>query len=186
MDEIDVKILKCLKANARENASVISEKVSMSVSAVIERIRKLENSGLIVRHTTIIDGSKVKQPPVILSGIEAFARRNRHRRSVPHFFQRVKTVGRDRLFKKHRVELLQLPGNLHRCGDVETPMPFRDSFPSAVFFVAETELTHVVLPVEISIDSIIPLLDLDFYTDLFSGSLNRQFLINERFCKEKK
>ena len=59
MDEIDVKILKCLKANARENASVISEKVSMSVSAVIERIRKLENSGLIVRHTTIIDGSKV-------------------------------------------------------------------------------------------------------------------------------
>lgn len=45
MDEIDVKILRRLKNNARENASVISEKVSMSVSAVIERIRKLENSG---------------------------------------------------------------------------------------------------------------------------------------------
>ena len=35
MDEIDVKILKCLKANARENASVISDHVGMSVSAVI-------------------------------------------------------------------------------------------------------------------------------------------------------
>jgi len=58
MDDIDVKILKCLKANARENASVISEKVSMSVSAVIERIRKLENSGLIRQHTTIIDPQK--------------------------------------------------------------------------------------------------------------------------------
>ena len=58
MDEIDVKILKCLKNNARENASVISEKVNMSVSAVIERIRKLESSGLITRHTTIIDSSK--------------------------------------------------------------------------------------------------------------------------------
>jgi len=58
MDDIDVKILKCLRANARENASVISEKVNMSVSAVIERIRKLENSGLISRHTTIIDSAK--------------------------------------------------------------------------------------------------------------------------------
>ena len=58
MDEIDVKILRCLKNNARENASVISEKVSMSVSAVIERIRKLENSGMIRQHTTIIDQVK--------------------------------------------------------------------------------------------------------------------------------
>ena len=49
MDEIDVKILRCLKNNARENASVISEKVSMSVSAVIEMIRQ---------HTTIIDQAK--------------------------------------------------------------------------------------------------------------------------------
>ena len=58
MDDIDVKILKCLTSNARENASVISEKVSMSVSAVIERIKKLEASGLIRQHTTIIDAQK--------------------------------------------------------------------------------------------------------------------------------
>ena len=58
MDEIDVKILKCLRANARENASVISDKVNMSVSAVIERIRKLEASGLISQHTTILNSAK--------------------------------------------------------------------------------------------------------------------------------
>lgn len=55
MDEIDVKILKCLKKNARENASVISERVCMSVSAVIERIRKMESSGMIKQHTTVIN-----------------------------------------------------------------------------------------------------------------------------------
>ena len=38
--------------------SWISEKVSMSVSAVIERIRKLENSGMIQKHTTIINQAK--------------------------------------------------------------------------------------------------------------------------------
>ena len=58
MDQIDVKILKCLPADARENASLISEKVGMSVSAVIERIRKMEASGLIERHTTIINNQK--------------------------------------------------------------------------------------------------------------------------------
>lgn len=58
MDEIDVRILKCLRSNARENASVISERVGMSVSAVIERIRKLEASGLIARHTTVINSAK--------------------------------------------------------------------------------------------------------------------------------
>ncbi len=58
MDQIDVKILKCLQADARENASLISEKVGMSVSAVIERIRKMESSGLIERHTTVISNQK--------------------------------------------------------------------------------------------------------------------------------
>ena len=38
LDEINVKILNCLRENSRENASVISEKVGLSVSAVIERI----------------------------------------------------------------------------------------------------------------------------------------------------
>ena len=47
MDRIDIRILNCLKKNSRENASVIGEKVNMSVSAVIERIRKLENAGII-------------------------------------------------------------------------------------------------------------------------------------------
>lgn len=58
MDEIDIKILKCLRNNARENASVISDKVNMSVSAVIERIRKLEASGMITGHTTLINAAK--------------------------------------------------------------------------------------------------------------------------------
>ena len=57
---------------------------------------------------------------------------------------------------------------IHRLQEL---FPLRDPFPSAVFFVAEAELAHVALPIEISIDSIIPRLDLVCYTDLFSGSL---------------
>ena len=46
MDSIDVKILGCLKENARQNASAIGEYVNMSVSAVIERIKKLRTAAL--------------------------------------------------------------------------------------------------------------------------------------------
>ena len=55
MDAIDRRILACLKENARENATNIGAKIILSPSAVIERIRKLEHSGLIQQYTAIID-----------------------------------------------------------------------------------------------------------------------------------
>ena len=59
MDRMDVKILRCLRENARMNAKVIGEQVQMSVSAVIERIRKLEASGIIKRYTVLLDSKLV-------------------------------------------------------------------------------------------------------------------------------
>ncbi len=55
MDIIDYKILECLKENARENATNIGAKISLSTSAVIERIKKLEASGLIEGYTTLVN-----------------------------------------------------------------------------------------------------------------------------------
>ena len=57
MDSLDYKILCCLKENARENATNIGAKINLSTSAVIERIKKLESSGLIQQYTTIIDSN---------------------------------------------------------------------------------------------------------------------------------
>lgn len=59
LDEINVKILNCLRENSRENASVISEKVGLSVSAVIERIKKLEANELIKKYTVVFDKNKI-------------------------------------------------------------------------------------------------------------------------------
>ena len=55
MDSLDLQILSCLKENARENATNIGAKISLSTSAVIERIKKLEASGLIKQYTAIIN-----------------------------------------------------------------------------------------------------------------------------------
>lgn len=59
MDKKDVQIIKRLVANARINASDISKDIGLSTSAVIERIRKLEKSGIISGYTAILDPRKV-------------------------------------------------------------------------------------------------------------------------------
>lgn len=55
MDHIDVGIIRCLTRDARMNISQISQQVNLSLSAVLERIKKLEASGLIKGYTAVID-----------------------------------------------------------------------------------------------------------------------------------
>ena len=59
MDGMDIKILHCLKKNAREKASEISKEIHLAVSTVIERIRKMESSGIIQSYTIILDEKKL-------------------------------------------------------------------------------------------------------------------------------
>ncbi|MDD2216122.1 MAG: Lrp/AsnC family transcriptional regulator [Eubacteriales bacterium] len=59
MDRTDIRILTYLKENARISASVIGEKINMSVSAVIERIRKLEDAGIIKQYTLVLDSKLI-------------------------------------------------------------------------------------------------------------------------------
>ncbi len=41
------------------NASIIGERINMSVSAVIERIKKLEKTGIIKQYSAILDHKKI-------------------------------------------------------------------------------------------------------------------------------
>ena len=55
MDRIDNEILTLLLKDARVTLSEISNQVNLSVSAVGERLKKLENSGMIQQYTTILN-----------------------------------------------------------------------------------------------------------------------------------
>lgn len=59
MDSLDYQILSILKENARKKASDISKEIHLSVSTVIERIRKLESSGVIESYTIITNEHKI-------------------------------------------------------------------------------------------------------------------------------
>ena len=59
MDQIDHKILTCLKDNARQKASAISDEINLSVSSVIDRIHKMETSGIIQGYTVVLDQKRL-------------------------------------------------------------------------------------------------------------------------------
>jgi len=55
MDAIDVRILELLQQNARISVSEISKNVNLSLSAVSERLKKLEASKVIKSYTIILN-----------------------------------------------------------------------------------------------------------------------------------
>ncbi|MDN5352050.1 MAG: Lrp/AsnC family transcriptional regulator, leucine-responsive regulatory protein [Clostridiales bacterium] len=61
MDKIDEAILEVLKENGRASASEISRRVKLSVPAVAERIRKLEQSEVIRQYTVKINRDKIEK-----------------------------------------------------------------------------------------------------------------------------
>ena len=66
LDIIDVKILEILQNNARVSISDLSKQVNLSLSAVSERLRKLENSNVIEQYTTIIKPSAMEKELAVL------------------------------------------------------------------------------------------------------------------------
>lgn len=59
MDTIDLKIIDVLKENGRASASEISKKVNLSIPAVAERIRKMEEADIIEKYTIKVNRDKI-------------------------------------------------------------------------------------------------------------------------------
>ena len=62
IDEIDRKILRELQEDARTSYAEIGRRVGLTTPAVIERVRKLEDAGIIVGYRADIDTAKVGLP----------------------------------------------------------------------------------------------------------------------------
>ena len=59
IDIIDKKILKILQKNARESASSIADKINLSIPATSDRIKKLQDSNVIMGYTAIVNYKKI-------------------------------------------------------------------------------------------------------------------------------
>lgn len=59
LDKIDLSILKLLQQNARITVKELSEKVHLSTSPVHERVRRMEQNGVIKQYVTLVNAAKV-------------------------------------------------------------------------------------------------------------------------------
>jgi DNA-binding Lrp family transcriptional regulator len=61
LDAKDLAILRLLQQNARITVKEISEKMHLSTTPVHERIKRMEDSGVIKQYATLVDHTKVKK-----------------------------------------------------------------------------------------------------------------------------
>lgn len=65
LDKLDKTILRSLQADARATYDQIAERVGLSASAVLRRVRRLEDAGVIVRYVALL------QPEAVGLGLTA-------------------------------------------------------------------------------------------------------------------
>jgi len=66
IDKLDRAILRRLQANGRETYDVIGEQVGLSPSAVLRRVKRLEENGVIDRYVALV------QPETVGLGLTAY------------------------------------------------------------------------------------------------------------------
>lgn len=66
LDATDLDILKCLQDNARSTVKEIAEKVHLSTTPVHERIKRLEQHGVIRQYATLLDHNKVRKGLMVI------------------------------------------------------------------------------------------------------------------------
>ena len=87
MDVIDLKILDLLQDDGRTSHSEIAKTVGLSAPSVGERVKKLENRGIIKRYVALLDPDRVKHP--IMSFIAISLDKPIHAKA---FLQRIKEL----------------------------------------------------------------------------------------------
>jgi Lrp/AsnC family leucine-responsive transcriptional regulator len=66
LDKLDKAILRALQANGRETYDVVGEQVGLSPSAVLRRVKRLEDAGIIDRYVALV------RPEMVGLGLTAY------------------------------------------------------------------------------------------------------------------
>ena len=83
LDAIDRRLLAALQINGRLSATELAEKVGLTTSPCLRRIRNLEEAGVIQGYSTVIDQTKVVLPVSVFVSIKL----ERQREDAMHGFE---------------------------------------------------------------------------------------------------
>ncbi len=60
-DDIDKKLLSLLQRDSKQTNKALAHQLNLSVTAVYERIRKLEKNGILKIYVALVDKSKIQK-----------------------------------------------------------------------------------------------------------------------------
>jgi Lrp/AsnC family leucine-responsive transcriptional regulator len=78
LDRFDRKLLEIVQREADLTAEVLAERVGLSASAVLRRLKRLRADGVIVAQTAVVDPQKLGKPVSFLAALEIERERPEH------------------------------------------------------------------------------------------------------------
>lgn len=69
-DDIDRNLLLFLQQDSKQTTKELAYKLGLSITAVYERIRKLENAGVIAKYVAILDRHKINRDFIVLCHVK--------------------------------------------------------------------------------------------------------------------
>jgi len=69
-DETDKKLLQFLQEDAKQTSKELAYKLGLSVTAVYERVRKLENTGVISKYIALLNKHKIAKDFMVLCHVK--------------------------------------------------------------------------------------------------------------------
>lgn len=89
LDEIDRRILDILQANAKITNAQLSKDIGLSPAPTLERVKKLENSGIIKSYHAMLDTDKIGL------GVHTFVQvtlKGHNKKNIDHFLNEINMI----------------------------------------------------------------------------------------------
>lgn len=92
LDEIDIQFLKVLQKDAKANTKELCELLNLSKTPVYERMRRLENEGVITGYSAIVDNRKVGLPLMVFCNVSLAVHDDEHIERFKHDIAKINEV----------------------------------------------------------------------------------------------
>ena len=104
LDSKDLAILRLLQTNARVTVKEIADKVGLSTTPVHERIKRLEEDGVITQYATLVNPHKVKKGLTVICYVSL---KQHNKNAGARFIKSILEMARLK-YLRHPIYLLQI------------------------------------------------------------------------------
>ncbi|MFT4831431.1 MAG: Lrp/AsnC family leucine-responsive transcriptional regulator [Psychroserpens sp.] len=142
-DEIDVRLLGLLQQDCKKTTKEYANQLNLSVTAVYERIKRLEKSGCITKYVALVDKKKVNKLFIVLC----------HVKLVQHTKEFLTQFERDVLKLQEVVECYHISGDYDyilkiHVSDMEAYRDFMVAKLTAINHIGSTQSSFVITEVK--------------------------------------